>query len=121
MAALERGVPVEFGHHCGTGRSTTRSSKYSFGNSQRTFYKATPPLGKFRFRSLSMSSIPKKPPQSTPDFNSHFRDFEVSISKHLPVASVPNPLARTVSQEPYVDAKRVAEHLSLTRREVLKL
>lgn len=68
-----------------------------------------------------MSSIPKKTPQSTPDFNSHFRDCAVSISKDLPVASLPNPLARAVSQEPYVDAQRVAEHLSLTRREVLKL
>lgn len=50
----------------------------------------------------------------------NFGDSAPLISKD---GSIPNALERPipVPQEPYVDAQRVAEHLSLTRREVLKL
>lgn len=67
-----------------------------------------------------MSAVPKKPAQST-EYDSHFRDFVPINSNNASTPSPPNSLTRAASQEPYVDAQRVAEHLSLTRREVLKL
>lgn len=67
-----------------------------------------------------MSAVPKKPAQST-EHDRHFRDFVPTSSNNTPAPSVPNSLPTAASQEPYVDAQRVAEHLSLTRREVLKL
>ena len=67
-----------------------------------------------------MSAVPKKPAQST-DHNPHFRDLVPTSSNNTPAPSVPNSRPTAASQEPYVDAQRVAEHLSLTRREVLKL
>ncbi len=50
-------------------------------------------------------------------------NFGNSAPLMLRNGSVPSAYdpTRTVIQEPYVDAQRVAEHLSLTRREVLKL
>jgi hypothetical protein len=68
-----------------------------------------------------MSAIPKKPAQSTSDYDLHFREFIPPSSNSGSTPSMPNSLPRDTSQEPYVDAHRVAEHLSLTRREVLKL
>jgi hypothetical protein len=68
-----------------------------------------------------MSAVLKKPPQSTPDYDPLFRDFALPSSKEVSTASAPNSPAIAVSPEPYVDAQCVAEHLSLTRREVLKL
>lgn len=68
-----------------------------------------------------MSDAPKKPSQSTPDYDPQSRDLALPSSKDASTANAPNSLARAVSQEPYVDAQCVAEHLSLTRREVLKL
>jgi hypothetical protein len=68
-----------------------------------------------------MSPVPKKPPQGTPDYDPLFRDSALPTLKDASTASAPNYPARAVSQEPYVDAQCVAEHLSLTRREVLKL
>ena len=67
-----------------------------------------------------MSALPKKPAQSTPNYGSHFTAF-VSPSSNSGSHSAPDFLTRAVSQEPYVDAQCVAEHLSVTRREVLKL
>jgi len=64
-----------------------------------------------------MSAIPKKPAQNT-------QDYERSFGESAPLTSNTEatlPVRRADSQEPYVDAQRVAEHLSLTRREVLKL
>ena len=68
-----------------------------------------------------MSAVPKKPPQSTPDYEPLFRDFTRPSSKEASTGSAPNSPAIAVSPEPYVDAQCVAEHLSLTRREVLKI
>ena|SRR6185437_15238348 len=68
-----------------------------------------------------MSATPKKPPQSTPDYDPGFREFFPPSLNRGSTPSEPNALTRAASQEPYVDAHRVAEHLSLTRREVLKL
>lgn len=67
-----------------------------------------------------MSAVPKKPAQSS-DHDLHFRDFTPTSSNNASAPSLINSLTTTTSQEPYVDAQRVAEHLSLTRREVLKL
>lgn len=72
-----------------------------------------------------MSAVPKRPAQNTTDYDHQLRDFPLSISNDESSASAPSreigpPLAVT-AQEPYVDAQCVAEHLSLTRREVLKL
>ena len=68
-----------------------------------------------------MSAVPKKPAQSTPYYDPHFRAFVSPSSNNGSTASALDSLTRAVSQEPYVDAQYVAEHLSLTRREVLKL
>jgi hypothetical protein len=68
-----------------------------------------------------MSAVPKKPAQSTPNYGPHFRAFGSPSSNSGSTPSAPDSLTRAVSQEPYVDAKCVAEHLSLARREVLKL
>jgi len=68
-----------------------------------------------------MSAVPKKPAQSTPNYGPHFRAFVSPSSNSGSTPSAPDSLTRAVSQEPYVDAKCVAEHLSLARREVLKL
>ena len=70
-----------------------------------------------------MSAIPKRPAQSATDYDHQLKDFSLSID--ATTASAPNheigaPLG-VAAQEAYVDAQRVAEHLSLTRREVLKL
>lgn len=50
----------------------------------------------------------------------NFGDSALLISRTGSVLGA-HDLAKTLAQEPYVDAQRVAEHLSLTRREVLKL
>ena len=68
-----------------------------------------------------MSAIPKKPAQSTPDYDPRFAEFFSPSLNRASTPSEPNALTRAASQEPYVDAHRVAEHLSLTRREVMKL
>jgi hypothetical protein len=68
-----------------------------------------------------MSAAPKKPAQSTPNYGPQFRAFVSPSSNSGSTASAPDSLTRAVSQEPYVDAQYVAEHLSLSRREVLKL
>ena len=68
-----------------------------------------------------MSAIPKKPARSTSDYDLHFREFIPPSSNSGSNPTVPNSPAGESSQERYVDARRVAEHLSLTRREVLKL
>lgn len=68
-----------------------------------------------------MSAIPKKLAQSTRDYDREFREFVPPSSNTGSTPSPPNPLAGAATPEPYVDAHRVAEHLSLTRREVLKL
>ena len=68
-----------------------------------------------------MSAVPKKPAQSTPNYRAHFSAFVSPSLNSGSNPSAPDSLTRTVSQEPYVDAQCVAEHLSLTRREVLKL
>ena len=68
-----------------------------------------------------MSAIPKKPSQSTPDYDPRFVEFFPPSLNRASTPSEPNALTRAASQEPYVDAHRVAEHLSLTRREVMKL
>src|SRR5258708_39166185 len=68
-----------------------------------------------------MSAVPKKPAQSTQNYGSQFRAFVSPSSNSGSTAGAPDSLTRAVSQEPYVDAQYVAEHLSLSRREVLKL
>lgn len=68
-----------------------------------------------------MSGVPEKPAQSPPDYDPRIGEFVPPSSNSESTPSAPNSLTRTSSQEPYVDAQRVAEHLSLTRREVLKL
>src|SRR5258708_9941117 len=68
-----------------------------------------------------MSAVHKKQDQSTPNYGPHFRAFVSPSSNGGSTASASDSLKRAVSQEPYVDAQYVAEHLSLTRREVLKL
>lgn len=67
-----------------------------------------------------MSAVPKKPAHSAPDCDPRFSEFIIP-SADASNPSCPNSPTRSHSQEPYVDASRVAEHLSLTRREVLKL
>jgi hypothetical protein len=68
-----------------------------------------------------MSAVPKKPAQSTPNHGPQFRAFVSPSSNSGSTVSASECLTRAVSQEPYIDAQCVAEHLSLTRREVLKL
>src|SRR5581483_2432725 len=51
----------------------------------------------------------------------NFGDSAPLISKSGFVPNADEPLTKIASREPYVNALRVAEHLSLTRREVLKL
>ena len=69
-----------------------------------------------------MSIIPKKPSKSTHDHGAQFKDLALfPISKNKSGLSVHNAFWEGVSQESYVDAQRVAEYLSLARREVLKL
>jgi hypothetical protein len=68
-----------------------------------------------------MSAVPKKPAQSTRNYGPHFRAFVSPSSNNGSTASALDSLTRAVSQEPYVGAQHVAEHLSLSRREVLKL
>jgi len=68
-----------------------------------------------------MSAIPKKPAQNTQDYERSFGQSAPLTSNTEATLPVRNSLRRAASQEPYVDAQRVAEHLSLTRREVLKL
>lgn len=68
-----------------------------------------------------MSAVPKKPAHSALDCDPHVREFIRPSSGNESTSSLPNSFTRTDSQEPYVDASRIAEHLSLTRREVLKL
>jgi hypothetical protein len=68
-----------------------------------------------------MSAIPKKPAQSTRDYDLHLGEMIPSTSNDGSTPSATNPLTGAAAPEPYVDAHRVAEHLSLTRREVLKL
>src|SRR5258708_16671252 len=68
-----------------------------------------------------MSEVPKKPAQRPPNYGPRFRAFVSPSSNGGSTASASDTLTRAVSQEPYVDAQYVAEHLSLTRREVLKL
>ncbi len=50
----------------------------------------------------------------------NFGDSAPLISKNGFAPSAHELLTKTSLREPYVDAQRVAEHLSLTRREVLK-
>jgi hypothetical protein len=68
-----------------------------------------------------MSPVPKKPAQSTPDYEHCFRDSAPATPRKGSSLSAPNSFPRVIEQEPYVDAQCVAEHLSLSRREVLKL
>jgi len=69
-----------------------------------------------------MSGVPKKPPQSTPEYNPRFRrDVGPPSSNGGLSPGTPKSIEECAYQEPYVDAQRVAEQLSLTRREVLKL
>jgi hypothetical protein len=68
-----------------------------------------------------MSASPKKPAQNTQDYERSFGESAPQTSNTEATLPVRNSLRRAASQEPYVDAQRVAEHLSLTRREVLKL
>lgn len=68
-----------------------------------------------------MSAVPRKPAHSAFDYDPHVPEFIRPSSDNGSTPSLPNSPTRTKSQEPYVDASRVAEHLSLTRREVLKL
>jgi hypothetical protein len=68
-----------------------------------------------------MSAIPKKPAQTTRDYDLQFRELIPPSPNNGSAPSGSNPLTGAVPPEPYVDAHCVAEHLSLTRREVLKL
>src|SRR6185437_14205103 len=68
-----------------------------------------------------MSASPKKPAQNTQDYERSFGESAPLTSNTEATLPVRNSLRRADSEEPYVDAQRVAEHLSLTRREVLKL
>lgn len=51
----------------------------------------------------------------------NFGDFAPRVLKSGCGSNTHGSVAGSVPQEPYVDAQRVARHLSLTRREVLKL
>ena len=68
-----------------------------------------------------MSAIPKKPAQSTRDYDLPFRELIPPSPNNGSSPSGPSPHTGGAAPEPYVDAHTVADHLSLTRREVLKL